>query len=130
MLRRAAAVAVVLVSFGCGARTELSLGDDAGTDGGAHRDAGSDGGRRSDAGGCAPGHTLCRAGCVDLRSDFSNCGACGLACGDSACVDGLCRIGGGTTCADGETDCGDGCTNLRRDRDNCGMCGHACDRGE
>ncbi|MCS6797636.1 MAG: MopE-related protein [Myxococcota bacterium] len=49
---------------------------------------------------CPSGQTCCPSGCVDVRSDFRNCGACGAACTTQAdrCVDGNCRCGSGPPC--------------------------------
>jgi hypothetical protein len=87
--------------------------------------------------GTCPSGTLCPMaggglGCVDLRSDAENCGACSRACdGRSAtplCSDGQCVDDG---CAAGFLDCDgerdNGCEiDARTDQNHCGACGRAC----
>jgi hypothetical protein len=70
---------------------------------------------------CATGLTSCGdAGCVDLRSDPSNCGACSNSCGAaSTCSAGVCLCNPGF--------CGSGCSmSTASSWANCGACGHAC----
>ncbi len=47
-------------------------------------------------GGCPSGMTACGGACVDLMTDFNNCGACGTKCcnyfANSSCVNGTCQI--------------------------------------
>ncbi|MEZ4407319.1 MAG: hypothetical protein R3A52_12690 [Polyangiales bacterium] len=72
-------------------------------------------------------------GCeVDIRSQVTDCGACGRACapprGTGTCAMGRCTV---LRCDDGYADCdGDasnGCeVNLRSDAANCNACGSAC----
>lgn len=58
-------------------------------------------------------------GCVDLRTNESNCGTCGNVCGPGqTCIDGYCVCLG--------TQCGSNCVSLRTDNDNCGSCGNVC----
>lgn len=86
---------------------------------------------------CPPGKTLCNEECVDVLTDASNCGGCGVRCsalvpdsrnGRSSCSYGSCRF----DCRQGWADCNgnpaDGCeTNLASDPRNCGSCGNTCD---
>ena len=48
------------------------------------------------AGGCFPcpkGQTACKGHCYDLQTSFSDCGACGRACGlGQQCVSGACKL--------------------------------------
>ena len=94
---------------------------------------------------CAAGLTYCPAlppyaasavgipaGCTDLTSDYSNCGACGASCQPADpiamdCIGGQCtQIG----CVLGWTDCGNlECTQLHNDPLNCGECGNVCESG-
>lgn len=39
---------------------------------------------------CRAGYTLCADTCVDLSSDFRNCGSCGHSCGQYVCDDSTC----------------------------------------
>ena len=74
-------------------------------------------------------------GCeVNLKTDTSNCNACGTKCstanGTASCADGVCKI----ACSSGYDNCDgsvtNGCeANLQKDSDNCGTCGHACAHG-
>jgi len=94
---------------------------------------------------CAAGLTYCPAlppyaasalgipaGCTDLTTDYSNCGACGASCQPADpiamdCIGGQCtQIG----CVMGWTDCGNlDCTHLSSDPLNCGACGNVCESG-
>ncbi len=70
---------------------------------------------------CPSGQILCGLGCVDVRTDATNCGACGEACEASrACIDGACD------CPSGYQDCGGECVDTAIDAQNCGRCGNAC----
>jgi hypothetical protein len=75
---------------------------------------------------CADFQTLCAGRCTDTRSDDSNCGACGRACGDSRCVNGDCRMAG---CPDLQLLCGVRCVDPLSDPSNCGACGSVCPPG-
>ncbi len=95
--------------------------------------------------------TLCGTFCENIRSDPSNCGACGIACGTgSACVNGACvgapngsSCAGGSNCqsgicsggvcsacAAGQESCGGTCINTQTDSNNCGACGMVCPGGQ
>lgn len=70
---------------------------------------------------CPSGQILCGLGCVDVRTDAANCGACGRVCEASrACVDGACA------CPTGYQDCGGECVDTSIDAQNCGRCGNSC----
>ncbi|MGK4007578.1 MXAN_6577-like cysteine-rich protein [Sorangium sp. So ce1036] len=72
-------------------------------------------------GDCADDRTECAGGCVDLRADPRNCGACGARCAPGqGCTDGVCA------CADGTTACDGACVDLQSDRAHCGECGARC----
>ncbi len=81
-------------------------------------------------GACATGFANCdnnvTNGCeVNTRTDNSNCGACGTACGaGQRCDAGACVA----TCVAGQTDCGGTCRNLDNDPSNCASCGNVCPR--
>ena len=78
--------------------------------------------------GCPQGQARCGDACVDLKSDDSNCGSCGVQCiAETTCKAGACAI----MCMDGSVDCdGAYCAFVDDDPANCGACGHACDEGE
>ena len=84
---------------------------------------------------CDSGLTYCSGNCVDLSSDYLNCGGCGSACPSAGpdvatieCIGGTCVQ---TACAPGYANCYGGleCNDLSQDPDNCGACGTACDSG-
>lgn len=73
---------------------------------------------------CAPGLIDCdAAGCVDVSSDPSHCGGCGIDCNGGTCVSGQC------SCGPGDIVCNDGCVDPSTDPDHCGGCGNQCDAG-
>ncbi|CAL9205632.1 unnamed protein product [Musa hybrid cultivar] len=59
----------------------------------------------------SPGPDCCGRLCVNLRTDFFNCGRCWRRC----------RFG--------EMCCGGGCVNVFYDPNNCGFCGNRCKPG-
>jgi hypothetical protein len=70
---------------------------------------------------CKSGTTPCGLGCVDVKSDTRNCGACGNACGNTQqCSSGEC------VCPSGTSPCDGSCVVLAADRKNCGSCGTSC----
>lgn len=84
---------------------------------------------------CASGLTNCSGACVDLSSDYLNCGGCGSACPSAGpnvatieCIGGTCVQ---TACDPGYANCYGGldCTDLSQDPDNCGGCGNVCETG-
>lgn len=93
---------------GCGARTEVSPGDDSGA-------------------GCGPGRELCGGVCVDTSADRRHCGACDRPCAPAeVCADGLCSA----SCAPGTTECDGACRDLTTDPEHCGACSRRCAFGE
>jgi hypothetical protein len=80
-------------------------------------------------------------GCEAPLSSRDHCGACGNACGERACNNGVCGCAADSDCADGESCCSGTCaetktdcfpfacalgTDRRDDADNCGRCGRTC----
>ncbi|WP_437726916.1 MXAN_6577-like cysteine-rich protein [Sorangium sp. So ce861] len=99
---------------------------------------------------CDPPDSACDGVCVALRSDRSNCGACGVACSvGEACVAGACETrddgsgggdsgsgsagvgGSGPECGGDRAlqRCGGECVDTRTDPNHCGKCGSACEPG-
>ncbi len=74
---------------------------------------------------CPTGQTACNGTCVDLQSDPSHCGLCGISCPATAtCTAGAC------TCPSATPDaCGPRCVNKQTDASNCGSCNFACGLG-
>jgi endo-1,4-beta-D-glucanase Y len=74
------------------------------------------------AGSCTGGQSSCGGKCVNLSSDSTNCGACGMKCAaGSSCSAGMCG-----TCGSGFSSCGNQCVNTTADVSNCGSCNHVC----
>ena len=107
---------------------------------------------------CRDGFSLCGTSCVDLRSDFRNCGQCDNSCGRYVCDQGSCSSqhirdagsdgggpldagppevdGGGFSpdaglpgCSVGYQDCDGICVDPSNDPRHCGGCGTACPDG-
>jgi hypothetical protein len=84
---------------------------------------------------CTPGTIPCDGACRNVRSDVSNCGACGVRCAPGANATATCAAGAcGLTCTAGFANCngaaGDGCeVNTASDNSNCGACGNRCATG-
>ena len=85
-------------------------------------DPGPDGG--GVGGGCATGLTACSSGCVDLKSDKNNCGACTNVC-PVVCANGACA----TSCPPPTTNCSGSCVDTQSSGANCGACGSKCEGG-
>lgn len=76
---------------------------------------------------CASGELCCNDNCTAVRTDVSNCGACGVVClGDEVCTNGSCGCPSDTpnSCS------GNTCVDLITDTNNCGTCGNVCGGGE
>lgn len=77
---------------------------------------------------CAdPLRTCCYGGCVDLQSDFNNCGSCAEFC-DGTCNAGDCRDACDNQCdpSANEVCCGGLCVDTMTDMSNCGSCENVC----
>jgi hypothetical protein len=133
LLRMCAVTALVLTvaASGCASGDDDSNGDD--DDDNSSEDASV---RRADSGGgtgdctaCGDGEGCCDGACIDIQSNMSNCGGCGVTCDpetSNACSTGDCVCNFGTACAAGTTCCGTGCKNIDTDPNNCGECGRVC----
>jgi Stigma-specific protein, Stig1 len=73
---------------------------------------------------CADPLVICDNECVDLTSDYENCGSCNNICTSSVCLAGTCLV-----CSSEETVCGQQCINTASDPDNCGGCFSPCSSG-
>ncbi|MBL8916302.1 MAG: choice-of-anchor L domain-containing protein [Archangium sp.] len=94
-------------------------------DAGTRVDAGVDAGVRDAGSDCPTGLSRCPRGCVNLRSEWLDCGFCGNTCSsDELCNNGACR----PSCAQpGEMYCGGTeCAHPQTDSAHCGRCGNAC----
>lgn len=75
------------------------------------------------------GLTLCEGVFVDIMSDETNCGACGIVCGHGfTCENGEC-VPVGEVCPPGTVDCDGECIDLGSDPNHCGACGQSCPPG-
>lgn len=71
------------------------------------------------------------AGVVDILTDWTHCGGCGIRCCGQLCIDGTCWCDGvGLTSCRGANGCYAACVNLSTDAANCGACLHACAPGQ
>ncbi|HKP56417.1 MAG TPA: hypothetical protein VJV78_06850, partial [Polyangiales bacterium] len=89
--------------------------------------------RKAEDMGCPPGTTKCGDRCVDLSTDYDNCGSCKKSCFGG--LTGASCIAGACACKGSETQCNsfDGaprCTDLNFDEANCGKCGQRCTTGQ
>lgn len=75
--------------------------------------------------GCVEGEARCGEECVDLESDPSHCGDCGVACPSGECFGGECFAEPG--CQPPASSCGGACVDLSRDPLHCGGCFTACE---
>ena len=76
---------------------------------------------------CANMQINCSGTCIDVRTDRTNCGVCGVACGDDqVCSQGSCQ----KSCSGTETSCYGGCFELKTDEEHCGACDISCEDGQ
>ena len=80
---------------------------------------------------CSPGFGTCCSGqCLKTWTDPSNCGSCGHAClQGQTCQNGQCIAPVTSSCPTGQKNCGAGCINIQSDYLNCGDCGSICSPG-
>jgi hypothetical protein len=91
---------------------------------------GADGAFVCVVGDCVCGDLIfCNGVCVDVSTDPSNCGGCGVVCDSGVCDAGGCVVNATAVCAEGLTDCTGAldCVDLSSDSLNCGACGTVCD---
>ncbi len=90
---------------------------------------------------CFEGLSDCLAGgCVELQTNFANCGSCGFSCAEGeTCCAGTCAATNsndancgacGNACPSGQSCCGSVCQDSSSDVDNCGACDNICRAGE
>lgn len=76
---------------------------------------------------CGQDFASCNGLCVNVLSDATNCGACGVACAAGE----VCDLGGcALNCAGGSTKCGNACVDVQNDPAHCGNCDTTCAAGE
>jgi len=69
---------------------------------------------------CSVGQSSCGGACVDLETDATNCGGCGVRCaGDTICQGGQCVL----DCALPQLRCGGACVDPNTDARHCGASG-------
>jgi hypothetical protein len=87
---------------------------------------------------CIGGTTQCNVTCIDLTTDPSNCGACGVPCQPHAVciptsidggVTGVCECPSASS-GSSLTLCNGACSDITTDPNNCGGCGLACASGQ
>lgn len=80
--------------------------------------------------------SCCAGQCVDLSSDPSACGACGVVCESGlACVQGQCGCASDADCEGGDSCCSGQCVDTSSNDEHCGGCdvscqGFSCEAGE
>jgi hypothetical protein len=75
---------------------------------------------------CSSDRVNCNNLCVNLRTDYMNCGHCGTICPKGQfCLNGQCM----KSCTASQTSCPDGCFDLQTNPDHCGTCNNDCPRG-
>ena len=76
---------------------------------------------------CQAGLTNCSGTCVNLLTDYYNCGACAAKCkSGQVCASGKCTL----SCPGTLTNCSGTCVNLQSDDNNCGACATKCALGQ
>ena len=96
--------------------------------GAAEQDSGTPNADVTTIGPCGPGvNAMCNGTCVDINSDYQNCGKCGNVCpNDQVCSHGTCAV----VCGGGSVRCVNNCVDLGTDPQNCGGCSKACASGQ
>ena len=92
-------------------------------DGSAATDTGAGDSSRA----CSAKTTRCSGVCVDLKTDYFNCGGCDQMCKSGEfCSSGKCLL----PCQQGLSNCKGTCVDLKTDDTHCGECGNTCKAGE
>lgn len=76
---------------------------------------------------CKPGLSGCDGACVDLDADAEHCGACGVACEGTTCINGQCQTG---ACDPAQTSCAGACVDPESATEHCGACDNPCAQDE
>jgi hypothetical protein len=91
-------------------------------------------GRKAEDMSCPSGTTKCGDACVDVATDYDNCGRCGNSCFGTVrgaqCIAGQCACNGSETKCQSIFERGSACTDLKFDEMNCGACGKQCASGQ
>ena len=108
------------VAVGCTSETPVDTGA---TDSAMDEGTAGGGDSTTETPGCGDPLLDCDGSCVDPRFDPSNCGGCGVACGEGeVCADGTCAL----SCGAGTTACDGVCVDTAVDPAHCGGCGVTC----
>jgi hypothetical protein len=77
------------------------------------------------------GLSNCFGSCVDLETDWNNCGGCGVVCGSGGgCFGGTCVAPPPSSpCGAGLTTCGGECVSISKHAGHCGACFNSCPLG-
>lgn len=117
------AAVIVLVTLGCGGKSEL-IDRDAGSDTDGIFDAMPDGPPRPE---CPPYQKKCNGECIPVSVDPMNCGDCGVTCAAGQ----VCSAGGcADSCLAALTECAGTCVDLKSDSNHCNSCDFKCASGK
>jgi hypothetical protein len=90
--------------------------------------------RKAEDMGCPTGTTKCGEKCVDVQTDYDNCGSCNNSCfgalRGAQCIAGQCACSASATKCMSMFDKSPACTDVNFDEANCGACGTLCAAGQ